>query len=185
MPVDYRLRLVSANVRRVVEYLLGNVLLVTLALSVRITRAQEQPLTQPTMTLESAGHSATASERELARGGAFRCDTARRRERTMRTEPCSPARKVSTDRGIQNRCLTLCDRHRCPPDPLSLRPGALVLVCAGGDQRLAHACRGARGRPGQIWMCSSERSIAIASADRSPPDTHCMLCSCRLLSQRL
>ena len=94
-----------------------------------------------------------------ARGGAFRCDThtARRRERTMRTEPCSPARKVSTDRGIQNRCLTLCDRHRCPPDPLSLRPGALVLVCAGGDQRLAHACRGARGRPGQIWMCSSVR----------------------------
>eukprot|EP00966_Prymnesium_polylepis_P294511 6800887-Prymnesium_polylepis.3 len=64
----------------------------------------------------------------------------------MRNEPCSPARKVSTDRGIQNRCLALCDRHRCPPDPLSLRPGP------------RRAGAGLRRRRPEAGSCLSRRS---------------------------
>ena len=90
-------------------------------------------------------------------------------------------------RAVQNRCLTLCIRRRCPPDPLSLRPRALVLVCAGGDQRLAHSCLTRRSRTTRpdLDVPVQERSIAIADADRSLTNTHCMLCSCRLLLQRL
>ena len=66
------------NVRRVVEYLLGNVLLVTLALSVYITRAQGQPLTQPTMTISRHEKILLAARA----GGAYRLptSTARRRQ---------------------------------------------------------------------------------------------------------